>query len=971
MTTNKPKCANCEKSGLAILPVRYSVLPVKVKAVIPPGISGARVTDVVLEHHHYGLRTLREGWIYLFYEAGPRGKRYWEVYKVTPDGLLWKQTLPLPRVPITHPACAQRAIAVPMELIAIENPEKCTGRVFIAFSEHTWHKEVFDRYASDNTLMQARMQFIKPAEWIGSGRDTNGHAIVATEKAIDSVIEYMPGFDPRLLALPDEKHPFSNAKGEYNDSWLQHEVTRYPTYIRQASPDSASHALVKLMKQVGAKAQESGNNDSNHPPMMVALWDSIGNVHELNGFRGDPVSWLDLYVTKERALEIGALQGIDTAHAIVQSRTDNEIKRRETIVQQAHSKTALAKPGAQTAIAAQRARALASASPSRAVQINAYYDDLDWIAANQLPRSYQNSVARLGQSTSAGNANASVPYTGEYRDQIMSAARAQVHAHPAKQERDRTSMMKENWSKYEARLKRQDVESFRARYKALQSAVFDLQELRCADVGKWLQAKLFLDALEDYQSTEIVDSIAFEIAITDALAGIGSTPVGQKILDSLVTQWDPLHPSSLIWRVFAMNQKDACIELGKILQIALEKKEVPLEPMQSGSSDGAGVHTVFSAAAVIGKLNGYYGKLAKLALEADAKKISPLGKLFKRLEVDVFGMTVGDAIYRNFRINKISDFVGEKIIQTIFLQRAGISYNDSLNLVRQQAKLEAVSRRETAQRLLTARSLMRTDAPDHAPRPTLALYDTWDQMKSTEDGIKALRSSRIAVVAAFMEALNFYKILTLASDDDTELKLAQSGTSMLSSLIMITMTPYYGVLKNAVRSQSWKLVGGSLGSFGTFISAWIDRGKSTDSFSSQKSSIGFIYGVKAITNAGSGAALIIEATSTAAPLLKNLAKRHGSAVLIAGVETVSKRVIALAALRVVTILTGWEVVVLLLALQAIADWLTPDDLEKWCSECAFGIANKTKPHGSDKKNHSYVEAPEQQKGFLNAMMRIS
>jgi len=72
--------------------------------VMPAGISGVRVTDVALDAHHYGLRTLREGWVYLFYEVGPRGARYWEAYKVTSDGRLWKQTLPLParRSPIRH-----------------------------------------------------------------------------------------------------------------------------------------------------------------------------------------------------------------------------------------------------------------------------------------------------------------------------------------------------------------------------------------------------------------------------------------------------------------------------------------------------------------------------------------------------------------------------------------------------------------------------------------------------------------------------------------------------------------------------------------------------------------------------------------------------------------------------------------------------------------------------------------------------
>lgn len=966
MATNNQKCVNCEKTGLPILPVRYSVLPKKVKAAIPQGISGARVTDVALDTHHYGLRTLREGWVYLFYEVGARGNRYWEAYKVTSDGRLWKQTLPLPRAPMTDPACAQRAIVVPMDLIAIDRPEKCTGRVFMAFSEHGWHKEVFDRYASDETLRQSRMQFIEPSKWIGSGKDANGHAVVATEQAIEDVIEYMPGFDPRMLARPDDKQSFSDEKGNYKDDWLKHEVTRYPTYIRQASPASASQALVKLMKLIGMKDQGSDSGDSHHPPMMLALWDGIGNVHELNGFRGDPASWLDLYVTKERALQVGALQGIDAAHAIVQSRTDQDLSNQETVVHQA---TALGRPEAHSALAAQRARELASATPARAAQINAYYDDMNWMAANNTPVIYQSRLISFGQSTSASTASSSAPYTGAYRDQIMSDARAYAKAELGAHERKLTKMRSYNWSKYETRLRHRDVENFRKNYNALQSAVFDLQESRSTDVGKWLQAELFLDTLEDYHSTELFDAIAFEVVVTDGLAGISSTPKGKTILQALVTQWDPIQSASLVWRVIAMNQKDARRELGQLLKIALEKKDMPLESGQNQASAGhsPGVDAVISAAGIIGKLNGYYKNLTKLAFESNAKKISPLGGVFKRLELDLFGMTVGDAIFSEFRVNRLGDFVGEKILQTVLLQRAGISYSDSMALVRKQAELEKLSREETIERLSKVQSIYRTDRP----KATQALYDVWNDMKSTDDGVKALRSSRIAVVAALLEAINFYKLMTAAPNRDTRIKLMQSGASMLSALITITMTPYYAALKDSIRSQSWKLVGSGLSSFGTFISAWMDGEKGFDAFDKCQIDAVGIYAVKTLVGTAAGTATLIDATSTAAPLLKKLAMRYGTLVTIEAVETVTTRAVTWAALRAVTMLTGWEVTMGLLMLQTMADRITPNELESWCSRCAFGTGQETILLITDHSVARYTDPSQQGKDFIDAMTKLS
>lgn len=970
MTSNDQTCTNCLKTGLAILPLRYAVLPRKVKAVMPAGIRGARVTDVALDAHHYGLRTLREGWVYLFYETGPRGNRYWETYKVTPDGRLWKQTLPLPRMPITHPACAQRAIAVPMDVIAIERPGKCTGRVFVAFSEHAWHTDVFDRYASDTTLMQTRMQCIEPFKWITGGTDTNGHAVVATAAAIDQVIEYMPGLDPRLLALPDEKQPFSDEKGNYRDDFLKHEVTRYPTFIRQASPASASQALVKLMAQIGADPDDPGWN---YAPMMLALWDGIGNVHELNGYRGDPAAWFDLYVSKERTLQVGALCDIDTAHTIVQLRVDQRESNRYAMEQQAHAMTPLPQPEAQRALAIQRTRALASANPMRAAQINAYYDDMSWMSANNIHAGYQRRVVQLAESTSAASANSRVLYTSARRDQLMGEIRSYALAQPGAHDRELAAMRHQKWERYEARLVRPDVERFRKNYKALQSAVFDLQESRSADVGRWLQAKLFLDTLEDYQSPDLLDAVAFELVITDGLAGLGSTPKGKAVIDALVTQWDPTLPGSLIWRVIAMNRKDARQELGKLLKTALAKKNMPLAPTlgQLDAGNSPGVEAVILAAATASKLNNAYKDITKLALETDPKKISPLGEMVKRLKVDRFLLSVGDSIFFNFKADQLGDFVGEKVIQSVLLQRAGVSHADAMALVRHQAKLESLSRQETIERLLKERRLLRTGAPGNAARATQTLHEVWNAMASTNDGIKASTLNRIAVVAALLEAVNFYKLLSSAPDRDTRMNLAKASASMLSALITITMTPYFGALKNSVRSQSWKLVGSGLSSFGTFITAWMDAEKVFDSYHKRDINSFGIYASKAVMGLASSAAILIDAASTAAPVLQKLAKRYGTRVVIEVVETVSKRVIAVAALRVIGMLAGWEATLLLFGLQLMADCLTPDELESWCSRCAFGTAQETTLRITNHSVTPYTEPSQQEKDFVNAMTNLS
>ena len=76
----------------------------------------------------------------------------------------------------------------------------------------------------------------------------------------------------------------------------------------------------------------------------------------------------------------------------------------------------------------------------------------------------------------------------------------------------------------------------------------------------------------------------------------------------------------------------------------------------------------------------------------------------------------------------------------MLLQRAGVSYSDAVELVRQQAKLEGLSRKGKVERLLKACSVLRADVPANAPISTQELYDVWDNMKSNDNGVSRAES---------------------------------------------------------------------------------------------------------------------------------------------------------------------------------------------------------------------------------------
>ncbi|WP_249181337.1 MULTISPECIES: hypothetical protein [Burkholderia] len=236
----------------------------------------------------------------------------------------------------------------------------------------------------------------------------------------------------------------------------------------------------------------------------------------------------------------------------------------------------------------------------------------------------------------------------------------------------------------------------------------------------------------------------------------------------------------------------------------------------------------------------------------------------------------------------------------------------------------------------------------------------------------AIRADDVcSLIAAPCELVNSWHRMSEAKDEDTNAKLIKSGASLSASIITITMTPYYGTLKKAVRTMSWKMVGGFLSGAGAFAAAWLDAGAGSKKEKAGQYDVMAVLFVKAGLGVASGTAFVIDAISTAAPLFKKLAARTGSRVVIMAVETVAPRVVMIASLRAVSMLITWEATIGLFALQVLADTLTPDELESWCSRCAFGTGKeailRVKDHGVEK----YTDMEQQEKDFDKAMTEMA
>ncbi|PRH49111.1 T6SS effector BTH_I2691 family protein [Burkholderia multivorans] len=919
------QCANCEKTGLPILPVRYTVVPNTVAAKLPPGIGGSGVTDVKLTEHRYALRTLRAGWLYLFYVQGPRGRNYWEAYNVTEDGRLWKQSLPLPAEPTTHPACAKKAIAVPMDIIAIEKPEKCTDRVYIAFSQHAWHRDTFELYKKDATLRQQRMQWIEPSKWISTGHDAQGHAVVATQQSIDDIIEYMPGFDPKLLQPP--KQALSDETGKYKPEVMRQETTYYPLHIRQASPRSASDALVRVMTNVGQV-----DKDKHYPPMLLALWDGIGNVHELNGFRNDAGSWLLTY-TRERARQIDALESITAAEGAVRNGAVESKSRLRS----------------------------AWTAGWEAMKNNPY-------AADGIPDALV--VSPEQQAMSEKKIAAAGMITPAEAKKIGDAA----------------------WPKYYSKLDPRTLGVFRPWYASVQKASHQLQANRTPDVGAWLKASTFLITLHDYHENDFQDGLAFAAVIDAALRGLPSEEKGAKLIEDLVNNMDPTQPSSLIWRAYAYNQRDQKEEIKALLAKATEYRAQPVTVGGQASqwADFVSSYLLKNAKSFL----KFCDKMTDV-LKRGTTAASGSEYVVKSAHADQLAVTMANGLFKWSKSAELADSVGMYLIRGTLMIRGGIAQADTVKLIKAAMAAEPAMRlalqmgyRELRQQGMSPpQAYVRSLQAVGSDKRVKSLTDMWEEVSKSQKGASTQLNARLAVTLVVIEMLSFACLLAKAdkSSDDYALLVA-SGVSVVGAVFAVSEKALKAFSSDAAQTlRNLKAITSFLGGVSALIQGVVDFRKGIDKAQGGSFGVAAFYFLKSVLGIGTGTSYLLTALTSSAPLLAQLAGSGSRIVILArggaaGIAGATARLGSFATSEVaeaggwrarqqaanaagraavgaaaeeagvaigsrgallllgrgVLIMTGWEVAVAVVAIQFLIWYFSDDDLQIWLEKCAFG-----------------------------------
>lgn len=821
------------------------------------------------------------------------------------------------------------------------------------------------------------MQPIEPAAWI-KAPSPGGHAALLTQVNLEHVVEYAPsvavtGDTAEPVHLPYSRLPdpvSSGDKGAYRSDGLRACTSCYPWCMHNRKEASVPLApSTQLVSYAQGKSSAASSK-----PMMLALWDAVGIVHQLNGYRNDANARLAQYAD-ERELQIDALQNIDMVHRAVEANA----RHAATF---AHS---AALPGSTgwydpKALGGARAEALAKAAPAQRGEVSQYYNDLDWMGRNGVPGSYQRRLTQmqvmLDNPRMAANPATRQVYA-KTRENVLSDAQKYIDGKPAAAarrdaaiERETPERTVQDWKPYQKYLARDTpdkpaplrVDVFRELYRRIQADALALQGARTPDLDTWLGAPLFLDTLGDYDENNASDGLAYEIVIGTAVLGLSSEEKGIAVLDRLINHLHPTKAESILWRAVARNQKQPKLALEHALAVAIKHKATVLDAV------GEGAKWFAEASEKLKSFIEFYEKMEPLTVGI---AVTPGDKVLHDSEVDKLVVTAGSRFFKTFYVEALGNCVGESVIRLVFLTRAGINGKDAIALVAEQAQFEPQIRAQFLSEFLNQSIMGQTPsesfvAASHAvanANGARVLRERWAARKGGEQAGELRAKVGLAGVIGLIELASFMKLLGQADKGGKEYaQLVAAAFSVAGAVAQIALKPA-DALRLVRTAKALAELGGLFGAVAAGVGAALDWGDAGSAADKKRYGIAFLYGLNAVI----GTVAALSGLSTSAPLLVRIAgrvtggrlklvllERLGESVAAAAAERAAivagtavadvavERAGMLALGRALLFLGTWEIQVVIGGIQVLIWWLSPNDLQDACAKSTFGVSPEYK-----------------------------
>lgn len=962
MTQN---CINCKTTGLAVTLARYSVVPALAKSTMPPGIGGERVMNVKLAptEYAYALRAMRAGYVYVFYTQGKYGSNYWEAFTVNADGSMILQPVPsTTAAPQPKVVCSRQGHNGTRTMyFCIEKPEEC-GKVWIAFSEHFWSQATLDRYAASSTLRDTRMQALEPKLWLAGA--TSLHACEATPDHLGKVLEYMPGAASMKTLLQPASQHVSEHDGGFRRKQLEACTSIFTPHSRNlgSGQNSFVFGLTKLMQ-----ASSKRTDGKSHRPVFLALWDAVGITRELNGYRNEVAGRIEQY-SQERNDKVTTLHQLD---GIKNSLADAAEGERQSSKERAEdvtkSKAFGVKGFASLRLQAQGKPALQRSHMLQDIALLEHWEK------NEVPKYLSaplNNNIRTYDTASWSDPSRRPEiekWVVENRAETKGKAESWIKGHDKKYADDVKTARSQSWAKYEARLDLVALKKFRTKYDDFIIAAEKIIDGRTVELIKWLEASLLIDTLGDYDPKSIGDGLVFNDLVGDLVFGMGHSSAGAKKLASWAADKKNLATTNLVWRAVALNQPEGIAELKEMLNYAHEHKAAILTA-QTGT-------LLLNNLRNFAKLADLYKKAQTFADLAEKKGFTK----FPKFRADKLVITVGQALYSTFRMNKGLDTIGEKVVQHILCVRGLVSTKDSLQLIDAQAKYQQIANTQMMERLGRARAFLDMNSKEMASAERYALRAAWSGL-APDKAVIAMRDVRLALVVAIFEGANFAKCayqLSTGSKKDyrTAAYMVASGLAVTSLMFDIAATAIkntgsatagaalagYGDeakdLAKVFGEKSWsyqtlKMIGGTFSAAASTVGAVIDWQDAETALSKGQNTLHDLYRLKFYTGVGSVFTGIATTMSYAPDLSQRL---MGRVIGAQAAKFVIDRIVLLSLFRLVAMGLGWAFTLGGIVLTAYIMYFKDNELQVWCNRSEFGLRHREKAFATFEEQERELE----------------
>ncbi|WP_258691380.1 T6SS effector BTH_I2691 family protein [Xanthomonas oryzae] len=688
---------------------------------------------------------------------------------------------------------------------------------------------------------------------------------------------------------------------------------------------SAEQALQQRYARMCAASHngKQGDQRQTYMPMLLGLWDAVGVVHELNGYRHDVVGAMARY-KEERALEFNAMEHIE--------QIDTLLQRNAAVLSDQY----------------------AQASRARMEEL-----EQEQAGGNALTQSGMDALRTHGiASSNAGT------WDG------LSKALLPVYQRQARETWEQT---------YRPRIDATAYAAFKANAQRFGQAAMELLTQRTQVLGAWLSNPLFLVTLEDYDGTSPSCGVRFEEVITHAIEGLGMDPDGRRLLQDLAGNLDVTSRSCLLWRVVAQNQDEAREELKQTLSEADQQKNMVL------SAAGAGWSVFVTTSKTLKKFLSVYKGFE--TAQKQAAPLTATDRILRETGVDRFVTTAGAFLLNRFPLNGVQDKVGNALVRFVLMTRALLDEAEVSELISQEASTGVAVRSYFMERVEHYRSQTLTngtpmlyalrDVERH--KGTDLMRERWEQASQS-----SRNAVRLASLTGVLELVNFINLMSKSDKQARDYgSLVASGAALVSvysSMAEKVSKEFFG---DASRSMSrMKAIGGWLGGFGTYVGVYYDAGDTFLKIKEGEYALALMSGLKMFAGVLVGGAQFLTALSYSAPVLEKAIGRKGVVIwldsLKAGLQAAAlkegEQAIAKASMRRIATgilrLGGWQVTVALIAIDFLIYAIEPDALEKWCESNQFGKISEGWVMGFGASSPKYKSLKEQDDAFQKAIGEV-